>query len=198
MGQNTRACLHSPRPEDSGDEVDEGGEALVGLLVARGNASKGFYAAEEVFDEMPPLVFFSVMLGISAGPLAERNDRLHVVGAQSFAQPAGIKSLVADQGQAMDTGHESIKAGDVVPLAWQEHEADQIAERNDDHRDLRRQAAARFADGLILSPPFAPVPCWWTRTNVASMRTYSKSESSDRCLKIRSHTSFRAHRQKRV
>ena len=108
---------------------------------------------------MPPLVFFSVMLGISAGSLAERNDRLHVVGAQSFAQPAGIKSLVADQGQAMDAGHESVKAGDVVPLAWQEHEADQIAERIDDDRDLRRQAAARFADGLILSPPFAPVPC---------------------------------------
>jgi hypothetical protein len=156
---NTRACLHSPCPEDGGDEIEDGGEALVGLLVARGNASKGFYAAEEVFDEMPPLVFFSVMLGISAGPLAERNDGLHVVGAQSFAQPAGIKSLIADQGQAMDTGHESVKADDVVPLARQEHEADQIAERIYDHRDLRRQAAARFADGLILSPPFAPVPC---------------------------------------
>jgi hypothetical protein len=155
----TRACLHSPCPQDGGDEIDDGSEAPVGLLIARGNASKGFYAAEEVFDEMPPLVFFSVMLGISAGSLAERNDRLHVVGAQSFAQPAGIKSLVADQGQAMDAGHESVKAGDVVPLAWQEHEADQIAERIDDDRDLRRQAAARFADGLILSPPFAPVPC---------------------------------------
>ena len=44
----------------------------------------------------------------------------------------------------MDTGHESVKAGDVVPLARQQHEADQIAERIDDHRDLRRQAAARF------------------------------------------------------
>jgi hypothetical protein len=69
-------------------QVDDSGEAFVGLLVARGKASKGFYAAEEVFDEMPPLVFFSVMLGISAGPLAERNDGLHVVGVQSFAQPA--------------------------------------------------------------------------------------------------------------
>jgi hypothetical protein len=59
----------------------------------------------------------------------------------------------------VDAGHESVKAGDVVPLAWQEHEADQIAERIYDDRDFRRQAAARFADGLILSPPFAPVPC---------------------------------------
>src|SRR5271169_6217507 len=113
-----RACLHSLCPEDGGDEVDDGGEAFVGLLVTRGDASKGFYAAEEVFDEMPPLVFFSVMLGISTGPLAERNDGLHVVGAQSFAQPTGIKSLIADQGQAIDAGHESVEAGDVVPLAW--------------------------------------------------------------------------------
>ena len=108
---------------------------------------------------MTPLVFFSIMLGVSARPLAERNDGLGVVGAQSLAQPTGVESLVADQGQAVDAGHESCEAGDVMPLTGQKHEADQIAERIDDHRDLRRQAAARFADGLILSPPFAPVPC---------------------------------------
>jgi hypothetical protein len=58
-----------------------------------------------------------------------------------------------------DAGHENVKAGDVVTLARQEHEAHQIAERIDERRNLRRQAAARLADGLILSPPFAPVPC---------------------------------------
>jgi hypothetical protein len=68
--------------------------------------------------------------GSCSAYLAERNDGLHVVGAQSFAQPTGIKSLIADQGQA------------IVPLAWQKHEADQIAERVDDHRDLRGQAGA--------------------------------------------------------
>jgi hypothetical protein len=83
------ACLHSPCPEDRCDEVDDGGEAFVGLLVARGNASKGFYAAEEVFNEMPPLVFFPVMLGISAGPLAERNDRWR---GRSRSQPASNPS----------------------------------------------------------------------------------------------------------
>src|SRR5260370_42405152 len=75
LGTHIRACLHSPCPEDGGDEVDDGGEAFVGLLVARGNASKGLYAAEEVFDEMPPLVFFPVVLGISAGALAEGAGR---------------------------------------------------------------------------------------------------------------------------
>jgi hypothetical protein len=58
-----------------------------------GDASKGFDAAEEVFDEMPPLVFFSVVLGVSARPLAQRNDGLRVIGAQSLAQPTSVKSL---------------------------------------------------------------------------------------------------------
>src|SRR5271169_5373002 len=72
-------------------------------------------------------------------------SRSGMTASMSFAQPTGVKSLIADQGQAIDAGHESVEAGDVVPLAWQEHEADQISERIDDHRDLRRQAAARFA-----------------------------------------------------
>src|SRR6266446_3760561 len=86
----------------------------------------------------------------------------------------------------------------VVTLTRQQHETNQIAERIDECCNLRRQTAARFADGLIASPPFAPVPCWWTRICVASRRTYSRSGSSDRILKMRSHTPFRAQRQKRV
>jgi hypothetical protein len=37
-------------------------------------------------------------------------------------------------------------------MARQQHEADQIAERIYDGRDLRRPTAARFANGLFLSP----------------------------------------------
>jgi hypothetical protein len=65
---------------------------------------------------------------------------------------------VADEGQAIDASHKSIEARDVVAMARQQHEADQIAERIYDGRDLRRPTAARFANGLFLSPPFAPVP----------------------------------------
>ena len=110
-------------------------------------------------NEAEKTLIVRVVLSVSAGPLAERNDGLGVVGAQSLAQPAGVKSLVADQRQAMDAGHESLETDDVMPLAGQEHKADQIAERIDDHRDLYRQTAPRSADGLILSPPFAPAAC---------------------------------------
>jgi hypothetical protein len=48
VGEWVTPSLHSPCLEDSGDEVDEGGEAFVGLLIPRGNASKGFYTAEPI------------------------------------------------------------------------------------------------------------------------------------------------------
>jgi hypothetical protein len=99
------------------------------------------------------------MRGVSSGALAQRNDGLDAPTGQALAQPAGIEGLVADQGQAGDAGHEDIEACDVVALPRQQHEAHQIAERIDKRRNLRGQAAARLADGLILSPPFAPVPC---------------------------------------
>lgn len=155
----TRACLHSPGPEDDGDEVYHGGEAGVGLFIACGDASKRFDGAEEVFDEVTPLVLFRVVRGVSSRSFAQRNDRLDVAASQTFAQPVRIERLVADQGQAGDPGHENVKTCDVVTLARQKHEADQIAERIDERRNLRRQTAAGLADGLILSPPFAPVPC---------------------------------------
>jgi hypothetical protein len=83
-----------------------------------------------------------------------------------------------------------------VTLTGQEDEANEISEGIDQSHDLSGETATRAAYGLILSPPFAPVPCWWTRTSVPSMRTYSKSGSSQRALKTRSQTP--AQRQKRV
>ena len=148
----TRACLHSSGPEDHGDDVNHRGEAGIGLFVARGDASKRLDGTEEVFNEVAPLVLFRVMRGVSSGPLAQRNDRLDASAGQALAQPAGIECLVADKSQAGDAGHENVKAGDVVTLARQEHEAHQIAKRIDERRNLRGQAAARLADGLILSP----------------------------------------------
>ena len=158
-GSGIRARLHSSGPEDDGDDVDHCGKAGVGLFVARGDASKRLDGAEEVFDEVAPLILFRVVRGVSSGTFAQRNDCLDVAASQTFAQPVRIERLVADQSQAGDAGHESVKTGDVVTLARQEHEAHQIAERIDKRRNLRRQATARLANGLILSPPFAPVPC---------------------------------------
>ena len=97
----------------------------------------------------------------------------------SLARSQSLSNALSPMRARIDVGDQRLDTDAVVTLAGQKHEANQIAERVDQGHDLGRQAAARAADGLILSPPFAPVPCWWTRTSVPSMRTYSKSGSSE-------------------
>lgn len=76
-------------------------------------------------------------------------------------------------------------------------EAHQIAQGVDHGDDPGRQAAARAAYGLILSPPFAPLAFWWAETMGPSIRAYSKSGSPANRSKMRSHTPAAAHRLKR-
>src|SRR5947208_8072612 len=108
------------------------------------------------------------------------------------------KALSPMSASKIETGDQRLDTDAVVTLAGQKDEANEIAEGVDQGHDFGSQAATRAAYGLILSPPFAPVPCWWTRTSVPSIRTYSKSGSSQRALKTRSQTPFCAQRQKRV
>src|SRR3954451_8039770 len=46
----------------------------------------------------------------------------------------------------------------VIALARHEDEPDEIAQRVRKCQDFGRQAASRLANGLALSPPFAPCP----------------------------------------
>jgi hypothetical protein len=47
-----------------------------------------------------------------------------------------------------------------MALARQEHEAHEVSQRIDQRDDLGRQPAARATDGLMVSPPFAPLAFW--------------------------------------
>src|SRR6516164_5694671 len=193
-----KACLQSPVGEESRDEIDESRKAGIGLFVASCDAAECLEGTEEVLDQMAPFVHFGVM-GDAPGAIGfGRNDRCSATFIEVGAQPVIVESLVADQRRKIETGDQRFDADAVVTLAGQQHEANEIAEGVDQGHDFSCQAATRAAYGLILSPPFAPVPCWWTRTSVPSTRTYSKSGSSRRALKTRSQTPFRAQRQKRV
>jgi hypothetical protein len=177
--------------------MDDGTEAGVGFVVTCRDAAKLFEIAEEVFHQMAPAVHGEVAGG---WVFAIGLGRDHCQGAaivQFGTNPVDIEGLVAKQGVEVDPGDQRRDAEAVVPLARQENETRQIAQRIDQRDDLGRQTAARSADGLILSPPLAPVPFWWTRTMVPSMIAYSKSGSSDKLVKRLSKTPFCAHRRKR-
>ena len=59
----------------------------------------------------------------------------------------------------IDASDQRLGADAVVALAREQDEARHTAQRIDESDDLGGQPAARPADGLILSPPFAPAPC---------------------------------------
>ena len=160
--------------------MDHGGEAFIGFVVACGDAAECLDVAEEVFDKVAPAVDLEIardgLCAIGFG----RDDRDRAAIVQQGGQPIDVEGFVGQERPKMETVDDRLDADAIVPLAGHEDEADQIAERVDQRQDFGRQTAARSADGLILSPPLAPVPCWWTRTMVPSIITYSKSGSPDK------------------
>src|ERR1700729_537949 len=67
----------------------------------------------------------------------------------------------------------------VEPAPGQQDKAHEIPEGVGEREDLGRQTAFGSADGLALSPPFAPWPWLWTLTMVASTTAYSMSGLSE-------------------
>jgi hypothetical protein len=177
--------------------VDHGSEARVGLLVARGDAPKFLEPLEAVLDEVPPFIHLGVMgdrrFAIRFGGDYGKRSALMQFGTQGIV----VEGLVGDKCGDINACDERLSADAVVPLAGKKNEADEVAQGVDERDDLGRQAATRFADRLILSPPFAPVACRWTLTIVPSMRAYSKSGSFESRLNNRSNTPFSANRRKR-
>ena len=112
-------------------------------------------------------------------------------------QPIGVKGFISEEGFEFDPFDQGLNANGIVPLTRQKDDAAQVAKSIHKCHDFRGQASPRAANSLILSPPFAPVPCWWTRTIVPSTITYSKSGSPDKALKIFSKIPFLDQRRKR-
>lgn len=178
--------------------MDHGCEAVVGLVAARCDATELLEITEEVLDQMTPSVHREIALDI-VGPVGlGRDHRERAAVVEFLAQPVMVEALVGDEGANLDPVEQRFGADAVVALARQQQETGQVAKRIDQGDDLGGQAAPRPPDGLSLRPPFAPVPCWWTRTMVPSMRAYSKSGSPANSLNRRSNTPFSSHRRKRL
>ena len=99
------------------------------------------------------------------------------------------KALSAISAPKANPVDERRHADRVEALSGQKHEAHEIAERIGEGQDFGGHAALGAADGLALSPPFAPCPWRWTLTMVASTMAYSMSGSSETAVKqpVRKH-----------
>ena len=90
-----------------------------------------------------------------------------------------VEGLVGDQALKGEAVDERGNADRIETMAGQKDEAHEIAERVGEREDFGRHAAFGAADGLALSPPFAPWPWRWTLTMVASTMAYSMSGCSE-------------------
>ena len=136
--------------------MDHGGKALIGLVAAHGNAFEVLEFAEEVLDEVPPLVDLAVDCEGMASPWVLGDDDFCSPLIDIFDDPVGIKSLVSDQSTKLDVVDQRSDADRVEAMTGQQDEAHEIAERVCHRENFGGHAAFRLADGLILSPPLAP------------------------------------------
>src|SRR6201997_4485950 len=169
--------------------MDHRGEALIGLVGAHGDAFELLEPSEEVLDQVPPFVHLLVDGERLCAARMLGDDDLGAARVELGDNGVAIECLVGDQrveGQSLD---ERRHAHRVEALSGQQHEAHEIAERVGERQDFGGHAAFRTADGLALSPPFAPCPWRWTLTMVASTMAYSMSGWSEAASKSRLKTS---------
>src|ERR1700732_167003 len=150
-------------------------EALVGFVGTHGDAFEFLELAAEVLDEMTPFVHLGVDLQRHGAARMLRDHDLGATLVEVGDDIVAVEGLVGDQRAELDPLDERRDTDGVEALSRQQHESDEIAQRVGEGQDLGRHAALGAADGLILSPPFAPCPWRWTLTIVASTMAYSMS-----------------------
>jgi hypothetical protein len=75
-------------------------------------------------------------------------------------QPIDIERFVGQQGIEANVPDQGLDADCVMALTGKQHETDQAPQGIHQGDDLGGQATSRSSDGLILSPPLAPLAFW--------------------------------------
>src|ERR1039458_625132 len=194
----TRVCWDSSRVYHGCDQMDHGGEALIGLVSAHCDTFELLEPAEEVLDEMPPFVHLLIDGERLCAPRMLGDDDLGAACVEIGDNGVAVERFVGDQRVEDQSLDERRHAHRVEALSRQKHEAHEIAEGIGEGQDFGGHAAFRTADGLALGPPFAPCPWRWTLTMVASTMAYSMSGSSETASNSRFQISAFAQSRKRV
>jgi hypothetical protein len=138
--------------------MDHGSKACVGFVAAHGDTLELFEFTEEILDEMARFIDLWVDGDRISALRTLRNDDPCATFIQLKDDPVGIESLIGDEGREGNAFDERRDADCIMALARQQNEANQIAQCIREREDFRRQTAFGLANGLALSPPFAPCP----------------------------------------
>lgn len=194
------SCYRSCQPHHGCRQMDGPQKVASSLVIACGNGAVLLQACEEVFDQMPSLVEVAVIFTVLLVCHPRRNNHCLAFVQQRLNQPGlRVVGLVGKDGLCGCVLEQDIGALQVVRLPGREEKACRVAQGIDCGVDLGAQAASATTEGLLFwIPPFAPALCWWARTMVASIITYSLSASCAKASNTRCHTPLLLQREWRV
>src|SRR5215217_4448774 len=82
----SKACGHSFEGHEAGGEIDHGLKALIGLVIASGDAAELLQGAEEVLDEVTPAIHRKVTRNVPRAIGLGRDNRGRATGIELLAQ----------------------------------------------------------------------------------------------------------------
>jgi hypothetical protein len=92
-----RACGHSSGFQDDADELDHGFEALVGFVVPGGDTAEILEVAEEVFNQVSPLVHLKIARNGNDPVGFGRDHRRRAAVVQIGSDRIGVERFVGQQ-----------------------------------------------------------------------------------------------------
>ena len=103
--------------DDGGSEIDHRFETCVGFVASHGYALELFQLAEEILDQMAPLIDVLVDVERLGSPGMLRDHDLSRAFVQLFDDPIGIEGLVGDQAAKFDILDQRLDANGVKAMA---------------------------------------------------------------------------------
>ena len=177
-----------------------GGKEVSGeFVVARGDTTPVFDAAEVVFDFVPPSIEPLGAISLLDSVAATGDDGQSAFILDLLAHFLAVVGLVGGNGQRRSGSIEHV-ANDltVVDLPSGHRKVQRAALAVDNGMDFRGATAAANADRLVLLPPFAPLAARWAFTIVLSIKYRLSCDFDARASKIRFQIPRRDQRLKRL
>jgi len=185
-------------PLPDGSEHSEAEETARGVVVAGGDATAVLETVDEALDAVAQgiegaidrMLDAAVPLGRDFGSSAARENVL--ADSVAVVPAVGQEHLWVD----VVLGHQLGIGGAVVSFAGGHKQTDRKTLSVGPKVDFGREATARAAKSLVLSPPFPPAAQWCARTMVLSIIcTVSLPPPSARAASMRSQSPLAVHRR---
>ncbi len=152
--------MSSFKPSQCADQVKSSEIVAGSLFITGGNSAKVLDGIEESLDKVALAVEREIAVPLDLAVCFGRDHRLDGAHFQALDEAVAIVALVAKQRCGLDLSRKRLCLRDVVCLSTSQAEREGISQCIDDGMDFRRQAAARAAYGLVLTPFFrAPALC---------------------------------------